>query len=122
MHIRPTVGPIICCALFTLIFILLKTEVIVVRHITPGPEYGLLLFVFPGIITAHLARGSALLYAFVGALLAIPVCYLLRVLYFVRVRTFLQEMAYAGSAIFWCVMGALFYLLVRAIVLQMTKE
>ncbi|WP_236942633.1 inner membrane protein YbjM [Ewingella americana] len=88
----------------------------------PGPEYGLLLFIFPGIITAHLVKRYALRYAFLGALLAIPVCYLLRILYFVRVRTFIQEIAYAGSAIFWCVMGALFYLLIRAIVLHMTKE
>jgi hypothetical protein len=122
MHLHSSVGPIICGVLFTLIFILLKTEVIVVRHITPGPEYGLLLFIFPGIITAHLVRRSALLYAFLGAVLAIPVCYLLRIIYFVRVRTFMQEMAYAGSAIFWCVMGALFYLLIRATVLNMTKE
>ncbi|KAA8729576.1 MAG: inner membrane protein YbjM [Ewingella americana] len=122
MHVRSSVGPIICCVLFTLIFVLLKTEVIVVRHITPGPEYGLLLFIFPGIITAHLVKRYALRYAFLGALLAIPVCYLLRILYFVRVRTFIQELAYAGSAIFWCVMGALFYLLIRAIVLHMTKE
>jgi len=122
MHLRDATGPIICCALFTLIFVLLKTDVIAVSDRGPGPEYGLLFFVLPGMITAHLIRHSSLIYALVGALIAIPVCYTLRVMYFVRVRSLLQEMAYAGSAVFWCVMGALIYLLIRAVLLQITKE
>lgn len=122
MYFRDRFGPVICCILFVVIFVLLKTELIVVRTGSHGPEYGLLLFIFPGIITAHVIRHSQLFYAFLGALLAIPVCYALRMLYFVRVRTLVQEMAYAGSAIFWCVMGALLYLLFRALVHQMNPR
>lgn len=122
MYFRDKAGPVICCVLFTLIFVLLKTEVVVVRNIAPGPEYGLLLFAIPGMVTAHVIRRSQLFYAFIGSLFAIPLCYMLRMMYFVRVRSLIQEMAYAGSAIFWCVMGALIYLLVRAIWVQVTRE
>jgi|SRR5471030_65932 len=122
MHLRDRLGPVICCILFVAIFVLLKTEPLVVRPGLNGPQYGLLLFIFPGIITAHVIRHSQLFYAFLGAILAIPVCNTLRMLYFVRVRTLLQEMAYAGSAIFWCVMGAMLYLLLRALVQQMNRH
>ncbi|GBU12871.1 inner membrane protein [Enterobacterales bacterium] len=122
MHFRDRFGPVICCILFVAIFVLLKTELVVVRSGLNGPQYGLLLFIFPGVVTAHVIRNFQLFYVFLGALLAIPVCYLLRMLYFVRVRTLFQEMAYAGSAIFWCVMGALFYLLLRTAVNQMNRR
>ncbi len=121
MHFRDRYGPVICCVLFVVIFVFLKTGLIVVSPGSHGPEYGLLLFIFPGIITAHVIRHSQLFYVFFGAILAIPVCYTLRILYFVRVRTLLQEMAYVGSAVFWCVMGAMLYLLIRAMVQQINR-
>src|SRR5471030_41670 len=122
MHFRDRFGPVICCVLFVVIFVLLKTELVVVRTLPYGPEYGLLLFIFPGIITAHLIRHSPVFYAFLGAILGIPVCYMICMLYFVLVRSLVQEMAYVGSAVFWCVMGALLYLLIRTLVQQMSRQ
>lgn len=122
MHFRDRYGPFICCALFVVIFVFLKTELIEIRTGPYGTEYGLLLYTLPGIATAYVARQSPLFCALFGAVLAIPICYTVRVLYFERVRTIVQEMAYVGSAVFWCVMGALFYLLIRTLIKQVNQH
>ncbi|PLR37251.1 hypothetical protein CYR55_09925 [Chimaeribacter californicus] len=114
-HVQGKYGTALCCLLFLTIFIMLKTELIVVRNFAPGPEYGLLLFMLPGMVTTSLVKQSGLFAAFFGAVLAIPLCYLIRVLYFVRVRPLWQEMAYAASAIFWCVLGALIFMLIQGL-------
>jgi hypothetical protein len=112
---RKVVAPLICCIMFLIIFILLKNGWIIVRSITPGPEYGLLLFIIPGVITSLISRDSAISSSFIGGFAAIPVCYLLRMAFYPRVRPLVQELAYATSAIFWCVLGAmLVHLLVIA--------
>jgi len=114
-HVQEKGGVALCCLLFLAIFIMLKTELIVMRHFAPGPEYGLLLFMLPGMVTTSLVSRNALAAAFFGAVLAIPFCYLIRVLFFVRVRSLWQEMAYAASAIFWCVLGALMFMLAQTL-------
>jgi len=114
-HVQEKGGVALCCLLFLAIFIMLKTELIVMRNFAPGPEYGLLLFMLPGMVTTCLVSRNALAAAFFGAVLAIPLCYLIRVLFFVRVRALWQEMAYAASAIFWCVLGALMFMLAQTL-------
>jgi hypothetical protein len=114
-HVQGKYGTALCCLLFLTIFIMLKTELIVMRNFSPGPEYGLLLFMLPGMVTTSLVKQSGVSAAFLGAVLAIPLCYLIRVLYFVRVRPLWQEMAYAASAIFWCVLGALIFMLIQSL-------
>lgn len=114
-HIHEKYGAALCCLLFLAIFVMLKTELVVMRTFTPGPEYGLLLFMLPGMVTASVVGRNGISAAFFGAVLAIPCCYLIRVLFFVRVRTLFQEMAYAASAIFWCVLGALCLMLVQSL-------
>ena len=114
-HVREKYGVPVCCLLFLAIFIMLKTELIVMSNFTPGPEYGLLLFMLPGMVTTSLVGRNGLSAAFFGAVLAIPLCCLIRILFFVRVRALWQEIAYAASAIFWCVLGALIFMLLQAL-------
>lgn len=112
---RKVVAPLICCTMFLIIFLMLKNGWIIVRNIAPGPEYGLLLFLIPGVVTSLISRDSAIFSSFVGGLVSIPVCFLLRMAFYPRVRPLMQELAYATSAIFWCVLGAmLVHLLVIA--------
>ena len=104
---RKVVAPLICCTMFLIIFLMLKNGWIIVRNIAPGPEYGLLLFLIPGVVTSLISRDSAIFSSFVGGLVSIPVCFLLRLAFYPRVRPLVQELAYATSAIFWCVLGAM---------------
>ncbi|CAM3966642.1 inner membrane protein YbjM [Rahnella victoriana] len=104
---RKVVAPLICCIIFLIIFLLLKNGWIIVRNVAPGPEYGLLLFMIPGVIASLISRDSAIFSSFVGGLVSIPVCFLLRMAFYPRVRPLVQELAYATSAIFWCVLGAI---------------
>lgn len=104
---RKVVAPLICCIIFLIIFLLLKNGWIIVRNVAPGPEYGLLLFLVPGMVTSLISRDSAIFSSFVGGLVSIPVCFLLRMAFYPRVRPLVQELAYATSAIFWCVLGAM---------------
>ncbi|MBF7955946.1 MULTISPECIES: inner membrane protein YbjM [Rahnella] len=104
---RKVVAPLICCIIFLIIFLLLKNGWIIVRDVAPGPEYGLLLFMIPGVIASLISRDSAIFSSFVGGLVSIPVCFLLRMAFYPRVRPLVQELAYATSAIFWCVLGAI---------------
>lgn len=104
---RMVLAPLICCVIFVIIFILLKNGWVNVRNIVPGPEYSLLLFLLPGAVTSLVSRDSAIASSFIGALISIPVCVLLRIAFYPRVRPLVQEMAYVTSAIFWCVLGAM---------------
>jgi hypothetical protein len=104
---RKVVAPLICCIIFLIIFLLLKNGWVIVRNVAPGPEYGLLLFLVPGMVTSLISRDSAIFSSFVGGLVSIPVCFLLRMAFYPRVRPLVQELAYATSAIFWCVLGAM---------------
>ena len=112
---RKVRAPVLCCLCFIVIFISLKNSWVVVRNTGPGPEYGLLLFLLPGMLTAMIARESPIFSSFVGGLTSIPLCFLLRWALFPRIRPPVQELAYATSAIFWCVLGAmLIHLLMTA--------
>ena len=104
---RKVVAPLICCIIFLIIFLLLKNSWIIVRNVAPGPEYGLILFLVPGMVTSLISRDSAIFSSLVGGLVSIPVCFLLRLAFYPRVRPLVQELAYATSAIFWCVLGAI---------------
>lgn len=108
---RKVKAPLTCCILFVMAFICLKNGWIIVSESFPGPEYGLLLFLLPGVMTAVLFRHTAVFSTFLGALIAVPLCFALRWVYYIRIRPPVQEIAYATSAIFWCVLGAMLVLL-----------
>ncbi|MDH2898908.1 MULTISPECIES: inner membrane protein YbjM [Rahnella] len=104
---RKVLATFICFMMFLILYIILRNGWIVVISIAPGPEYGLLLFLLPGMVTSLISRDSAIFSSFVGGLVSIPVCFLLRLAFYPRVRPLVQELAYATSAIFWCVLGAM---------------
>lgn len=104
---RKLIAPLFCCIIFVITFISLKNSWVIVRSITPGPEYGLLLFLLPGLLTGLIYRDSPIFSSLIGALISVPVCTALRMVFYPRVRPLVQEVAYATSAIFWCVLGAM---------------
>lgn len=73
-------------------------------------ETGLLLFVIPGAIASYLSSRKRLLCPLLGALYALPLCLLIRHFWLTPSSSFWQELAYATSAVFWCVFGAMLML------------
>src|SRR5471030_2865183 len=96
---RTVRAPVLCCIFFIVIFISLKNSWIVVRTTAPGPEYGLLLFLLRGIVSALIVRESLIFSFFFGRLTSIPLCFLLRWVFSPRLRPLVKEIAYATSAI-----------------------
>ncbi|XTZ40569.1 inner membrane protein YbjM [Salmonella enterica] len=86
-----------------------------VNHAPARPEFGLLLFTLPGIISALFLHRLLVILPLVGAVLAVPFCYLLIHHNITPVRPFWQEMAWLFSAVFWCEIGALGCFFIRNI-------
>lgn len=101
-------GVICCFMLFIAVcfFLLLNKDVAIIR--SPGHrEFGLLLFIIPGVISGLLASELALLKTIVGSMLAVPVCLLMIRCAIEIPRSLWQELAWLSSAVFWCALGAL---------------
>lgn len=79
-----------------------------------APGLGLLLFVLPGAIASGMARHRRLTSPVVGALLALPVCLLMMLLWLSSPRSLPQQLAWLFSALFWTSLGALCLQAVRA--------
>lgn len=114
MDIKRNWPGVVCCfLLFTTVCLCLAFSVngglIATRH----PELGLLLFILPGAVASSLSRGGEVVRPLLGAILAAPFCLLIMRLFIVTSRTFLQELAWLLSGIFWCALGALVFLFVR---------
>ncbi|MEH1239984.1 inner membrane protein YbjM [Serratia marcescens] len=93
---RYWLGILSCFLLFSLVFL--------------GQQTGLLLFVVPGAIASYLSSRKRLLCPLLGALYALPLCLLIRHFWLTPSYSFWQELAYATSAVFWCVFGAMLML------------
>ncbi|WP_114194113.1 inner membrane protein YbjM [Edaphovirga cremea] len=119
---RSWCSPLICCALFIVVYILLRLMFPIVNNEPHSTEYGLLLFIVPGIITCHITQRADLANISLGAMAAIPLCLVIRYLFFVQERSPLQELAYNASAIFWCLSGALMYWFVRSMVISSRRQ
>ncbi|MBJ7220481.1 MULTISPECIES: inner membrane protein YbjM [unclassified Brenneria] len=110
------VGATCCFLLFTVVFLSQKMNV---SDVVAGDglrgDFGMLLFLLPGVVASCLSANGRLLYPLIGALVAMPVCLL--VLHFWRTphHSFWQELAYMLSAVFWSVLGALVFLFLHAI-------
>lgn len=78
----------------------------------------LLLFMLPGIVSAHFARRHGLLHGLMGALVVAPLCMLIRLVAFSRYESFLDIVVYFIGAAFWCGMGTLLYVFGSRIVLH----
>lgn len=106
-------GVICCCLLFVAICFALVIDKKGVFHAHSHPQFGLLLFVLPGVISSLLLQQRQVVLSLAGAVLALPFCYLLIHLCITPLRPFWQEVAWLFSAVFWCGIGALACLFVR---------
>ncbi|QLR42448.1 inner membrane protein YbjM [Enterobacter sp. RHBSTW-00994] len=99
--------------LFTVVCLSLSLNVTGAFRASGHSELGLLFFVLPGAAASFLSRRGEVIRPLLGAMLAAPVCLLLMRVLFVSSRSFLQELAWLMSGVFWCALGALCFLFVR---------
>lgn len=101
--------------LFILVFIHQKMGTITVAEPEFPGKIGLLLFVIPGFIASNVSRGKCILCALLGALYALPISLMILHFWLAEDYSFWQELAYAVSAAFWCVFGALLFLFIQTV-------
>lgn len=95
---------------FLLFIVVCLSLVVSMKGDLPGsgkPETGLLFFILPGIASGLVARRRRVVIALLGALLALPFCYVLIHLFLLPSRSVWQELAWLFSAVFWCGIGGL---------------
>ncbi|MFI8417787.1 inner membrane protein YbjM [Serratia sp. NPDC078593] len=112
---RYWVGMTSCFLLFSLIFLAEKSGVLGGSDHEHHGETSLLLFMIPGFIASYLSNRKPLLCPLLGALYALPVCLLIRHAWLTTSHSFWQELAYVTSTVFWCVLGAMLFLVTRAL-------
>ncbi|MGL5386957.1 MAG: inner membrane protein YbjM [Serratia sp. (in: enterobacteria)] len=113
---RYWVGIFSCFLLFSLVFLVQKSGTVGVTESEHHGETGLLLFILPGFIASYLSSKQRILCPLLGALCAVPLCLIIRHFWLTPGHSFWQELAYAVSAVFWCVLGGMLYLLMRAMI------
>jgi hypothetical protein len=106
-------GVACCFLLFTAVCLSLTFNIKGVFLAGAHPELGLLFFIIPGVVASFLSRGGEVVRPLLGAILAAPFCLLVMRLFLVSSRTFLQELAWLLSGVFWCALGALVFMFVR---------
>ncbi|MCU6670833.1 inner membrane protein YbjM [Enterobacteriaceae bacterium H4N4] len=116
MNIKRNWPGIACCFLvFTAVCIGLTFNMQGAFIASGHPELGLLFFTLPGIAASVVSRGGEVVRSLVGAILAAPICLVVMRLVFNPSRTIVQELAWLLSGVFWCALGALFFLFVRRV-------
>lgn len=114
LNIKRNWPGIACCfLLFTAVCICLTFNVQGAFIASGHPELGLLCFILPGIVASFVSRGGEVVRPLLGAILAAPICLVVMRLVFIPSRTIMQELAWLLSGVFWCALGALFFLFVR---------
>ncbi len=114
MNIKRNWFGVACCfLLFTAVCICLMYQVRGAFISSGYPGLGLLFFIFPGIAAGFFSRGGEVIRPLMGAILAAPVCLVVMRMIFISSRSILQELAWLLSGVFWCALGALFFLFVR---------
>lgn len=104
-------GTVCCFVLFIVVFISHKFLLTQGYPIQGRMDLGMLCFILPGVVASVFCRQSRVLKPMLGAVLASPLCLLLFTLWRDSGRSFWQEVAWTFSAVFWCTLGALCYLL-----------
>lgn len=112
---RYWLGGVSSFLLFSLVFLSQKSVTANHSAIEHQSEIGLLLFVIPGLIASYLSIKKHILCPLLGALIALPLCLIIRYVGLLPGYSLWQELAYAVSAVFWCVLGAMLYLFIRMI-------
>lgn len=109
------VGAISCFLLFIVVCLSLAFNVKGAFRASGHPELGLLFFILPGVAASFLSRGGEVIKPLLGAMLAAPLCLVLMRLLFLSSRSFWQELAWLLSGVFWCALGALFFLFISSL-------
>ena len=109
-------GAISCFLLFTVVCMSLAFNVKGAFRASGHPELGLLFFILPGVAASFLSREGEVVKPLLGAMLAAPLCLVLMRLLFVSTRSLWQELAWLLSGVFWCALGALFFLFLRTLI------
>src|SRR6185437_6711545 len=108
-------GILSCFLLFSLVYLGQQSGVFGSTDHEHRGETGLLLFVIPGMIASYLSSKKRILCPLLGALYALPLCLTIRHFWLTPFYSFWQELAYATSAVFWCVFGAMLALFARSL-------
>lgn len=108
-------GVVVCFVLYCLVFVAVRFEMNVDSIIQSRPRLGLLIFAVPGAIAALTSKEAPLTIALAGAFLATPVILLVMHFTLAAHSSFLQEIAFTTSAVFWCGSGALGVMLSRTL-------
>ncbi|MGL6020880.1 MAG: inner membrane protein YbjM [Gibbsiella quercinecans] len=106
--------------LFSLVFLGQRDDVLRSMDNEHRGEIGLLLFMIPGFIASALSGRRRICCPLIGTLCALPLCLIVR--YFrPTAYWFWQELAYATSAVFWCLSGAMLFLCIK-VMLQACRQ
>ncbi|MFT4463662.1 MAG: inner membrane protein YbjM [Sodalis sp. (in: enterobacteria)] len=100
---RYNTGIAVSSLVFVLIFISQKTALVSLAGDGHGGQFGLLLFILPGILGALLAGNNKLVYPSLAA----AFCWLLFNICVTTGYSLWHQLTYLLSAVFWCGFGAL---------------
>jgi hypothetical protein len=110
-YFSPSLPCVICCLLFTLLFILLTITTQGDVSSVSGSEVTMLLYMLPGVLTCYLQRRKPRPSLFLGATWGGLLCGLIWFSGLVPGRQPWQGVAYLLGAWFWCVFGAVLVIL-----------
>jgi len=103
---------IVSGVLFLIVFISLKISFNSVSGgLMSRGNYGMLLYLLPGIITCFINRSQHVLFMFLGLIASIPFCLFVHEFLISGHSKQWQEAAYLVSAIFWAMLGVMLVLL-----------
>jgi hypothetical protein len=112
-RVFPFLASAINIVLFVFVFISLKGHVIPVNKVIPQEDFCMLLYLLPGIIACLVSRGEHFVALFLGSVICIPLCLLIRHYFLFEIRSYWEELAYLTSAVFWSMLGVMLVTLYR---------
>jgi hypothetical protein len=104
-RVFPFLASAINIVLFVFVFISLKG--------IPQEDFCMLLYLLPGIIACLVSRGEHFVALFLGSVICIPLCLLIRHYFLFEIRSYWEELAYLTSAVFWSMLGVMLVTLYR---------
>ncbi|KQN46436.1 hypothetical protein ASE93_14295 [Serratia sp. Leaf50] len=112
-RVFPFLASVINGLMFIIVFISLKGHVINVNKVIPEGDICMLLYLLPGIIASFISRGENFIALFIGSVICIPLCLLVRHYFLLEIRSYWEELAYLTSAVFWSMLGVMLVTLYR---------
>ncbi|POT57986.1 hypothetical protein C3432_08660 [Citrobacter amalonaticus] len=121
-HKRGWAGTVCCFVLFIVVCLFLAMNMTGAFRASGHPEMGLLFFTLPGAIASFFSHRREVIKPLLGAMLAAPCCMLLMRFFFTPISSLWQELAWLFSAVFWCALGALFYLFISSLFIHRRRK